>query len=66
MRVLILAELRKRYRVEIIEAPTLDDALFEFTGKRFREKKADLSISLRLSGHNEDACYTAVLKEHKA
>lgn len=40
-----LAELRKRYRVEIIEAPTLDDALFEFTGKRFREKKADLSIS---------------------
>lgn len=40
-----LAELRKRYRVDIIEAPTLDDALFEFTGKRFREKKANLSIS---------------------
>ena len=40
-----LARLRKSYRVEIIEAPTLDDALFEFTKKRFREKKANLTIS---------------------
>ena len=40
-----LMELRKKYRVEIIEVTTLDEALFEFTGKRFREKKANLSIS---------------------
>jgi len=40
-----LMDLRKKYRVEIIEVTTLDDALFEFTGKRFREKKSNLSIS---------------------
>ena len=40
-----LDELRKKYEIEIIEVPTLDDAIFEFTGKRFREKKANLTIS---------------------
>jgi len=40
-----LMELRRKYGIEIIEVPTLDDALFEFTGKRFREKKANLTIS---------------------
>jgi len=38
-------ESRKEYRIEIKEAATLDDALFEFTGKRFREKKENLTIS---------------------
>jgi uncharacterized protein len=40
-----LSQLEKDYGLEIIEVSTLDDALFEFTGKRFKEKKADLTIS---------------------
>ena len=36
---------REEYRIEIIEVATLDEALFEFTGKRFREKKANITIS---------------------
>ena len=40
-----LKELRKKHKIEIIEVPTLDDAILEFTGKRFREKKANLTIS---------------------
>jgi len=40
-----LKELRKKHRMEIIEVPTLDDAIFEFTKKRFREKKANLTIN---------------------
>ena len=31
--------------MEINEVSTLDEAVFEFTGKRFREKKSDLAIS---------------------
>jgi len=38
-------ESREEYNIEIIEVSTLDEALFEFTGKRFREKKANLTIS---------------------
>jgi len=37
--------LRERYGMEIKEVITLDEAIFEFTGKKFREKKADLTIS---------------------
>ncbi len=40
-----LDELSKKYEIEIEEAATLDEAIFEFTGKRFREKKANLTIS---------------------
>lgn len=40
-----LEDIRKDYDIEIIEVPTLDEALFEFTGKRFREQTADLTIS---------------------
>ena len=40
-----LDELRKKYELEIIEVSTLDEAVFEFTGKRFREQKANLTIS---------------------
>src|SRR3989338_1214600 len=40
-----LDELREKYVMEIKEVTTLDEAIFEFTGKRFREKKADLTIS---------------------
>ena len=40
-----LDELRKKYEIEIIEVPTLDEAIFEFTGKRFRDKKINLTIS---------------------
>ena len=40
-----LEGLRKKYSMEIIEISTIDEALFEFTGKRFREKKANLTIS---------------------
>lgn len=40
-----LDELREKYEVEIIEVPTLDEAIFEFTGKRFRDKKTNLTIS---------------------
>ncbi|MCH8329761.1 MAG: hypothetical protein IIB81_05230, partial [Nanoarchaeota archaeon] len=37
--------LREKYGIEIKEISTLDEAIFEFTGKRFREKKANLTIS---------------------
>jgi uncharacterized protein len=37
--------LRQKHGIEIIEVPTLDDAIFEFTGKKFREQKANLTIS---------------------
>jgi len=41
-----LNELRKKHKkLDIIETSTLDEAIFEFTGKRFREKKANLTIS---------------------
>ncbi len=40
-----LNKVRKEFNIEIKEASTLDDALFEFTGKRFREKKSNLTIS---------------------
>jgi uncharacterized protein len=40
-----LEKLRKIRKIDIIEVPTLDDALFEFTGKRFKEKKANLTIN---------------------
>jgi len=40
-----LDDIRREYQIEIIEVPTLDDALFEFTGIRFREKKSNLTIS---------------------
>lgn len=36
---------REKYDIEIKEVITLDEALFEFTGKRFREKKANITIS---------------------
>ena len=40
-----LNELRERYDLKIIEVSTLDEAIFQFTGKKFREKKANLTIS---------------------
>ncbi|MBI2208269.1 hypothetical protein HYU50_02135 [Candidatus Woesearchaeota archaeon] len=40
-----LEELREKYGIKIIEVSTIDEALFEFTGKRFREKKSNLTIS---------------------
>ena len=40
-----LSALIKKYDIEIIEVPTLDAALFEFTGKKFRERKNNLTIS---------------------
>ncbi|HJN57243.1 MAG: S16 family serine protease [Candidatus Woesearchaeota archaeon] len=40
-----LEEIRKELDMDIIEVSTLDEAIFEFTGKRFRQKKADLTIS---------------------
>ncbi len=40
-----LDDLREEYEIEIVEVSVLDDAIFEFTGKRFREKKANLTIS---------------------
>src|SRR3989338_9027793 len=33
------------FKIEIKEVATLDEALFEFTGKTFREKKANITIS---------------------
>ena len=36
---------RKELGLEIKEVATLDEAIFEFTGKRFREKKENLTIS---------------------
>ncbi|MBI2650946.1 hypothetical protein HYX01_00560 [Candidatus Woesearchaeota archaeon] len=40
-----LNELRAKYNLDVKEVPALDDAIFEFTGKRFREKKANITIS---------------------
>jgi uncharacterized protein len=40
-----LEELRKNHDLDIIEVTTLDEALFEFTGKKFREQKSSLAIS---------------------
>ncbi|MAE42791.1 hypothetical protein CMO93_03395 [Candidatus Woesearchaeota archaeon] len=40
-----LDELIKKFNIKIIETSTIDEALFEFTGKTFREKKANLTIS---------------------
>jgi uncharacterized protein len=40
-----LEDIRKKHGIEVLEVSTLDEAIFEFTGKRFREKKADLKIS---------------------
>ncbi|MBW2976772.1 hypothetical protein KY347_04980 [Candidatus Woesearchaeota archaeon] len=39
------SELSAEYGIEIKEVGTLDEAVFEFTGRRFREKKANLTIS---------------------
>ena len=38
-------DLANKYKIEVKEISTLDEAIFEFTGKRFREKKANLTIS---------------------
>ena len=38
-------ELSRKYGIEIKEVGTLDEAVFEFTGRRFREKRANLTIS---------------------
>ena len=35
----------KEFKIEIKEVATLDEALFEFTGKSFRERKANITIS---------------------
>ena len=35
----------EKYEMDIIEVSTLDEAIFEFTGKKFREKTADLTIN---------------------
>jgi len=35
----------KEFKIGIKEVATLDEALFEFTGKSFREKKANITIS---------------------
>jgi len=35
----------KEFKIEIKDVATLDEALFEFTGKTFRERKANLTIS---------------------
>ncbi|MBI2135358.1 hypothetical protein HYU09_05175 [Candidatus Woesearchaeota archaeon] len=40
-----IEELRKEHGIKIIEVSTIDEALFEFTGKKFREKKNNLTIS---------------------
>ncbi len=40
-----LDKIKEKYGIEIKEILTLDEAIFEFTGKRFRERKADLTIS---------------------
>jgi len=40
-----LEKIREERKIEIIETATLDDALFEFTGKRFRERKSNVTIS---------------------
>ena len=38
-------ESKEEFKIEVKEVATLDEALFEFTGKRFREKKVNLTIS---------------------
>jgi uncharacterized protein len=40
-----LDELINKYGIEIKEVATLNEAIFEFTGKMFREKKVNLTIS---------------------
>src|SRR3989338_4543954 len=35
----------KEFKIEIKEVATLDEALFEFTGKSFRERKTNITIS---------------------
>lgn len=40
-----LDNLREDYQIEVKEVATLDEAIFEFTGKNFREKKANLTIN---------------------
>ena len=40
-----LNKAREEFYIDIKEVSTLDDELFEFTGKRFREKKSNLTIS---------------------
>ncbi len=40
-----LSEARKEFKIEIKEIATLDEALFEFTGKTFRKRKANITIS---------------------
>ena len=35
----------KEFKIEIKEVATLDEVLFEFTGKSFRERKANITIS---------------------
>ena len=40
-----LSNARKEFKIEIKEVATLDEALFEFTGKKFRERKANITIS---------------------
>ena len=40
-----LKKARKEFDIEIKEVSTLDEALFELTGKRFREKKNNLTIN---------------------
>jgi uncharacterized protein len=40
-----LNETKKKFNIKIKEAATLDEALYEFTGKNFREKKSNVTIS---------------------
>ena len=40
-----LSNAGKEFKIEIKEVATLDEALFEFTGKSFRERKANITIS---------------------
>ncbi len=40
-----LSNAGKEFKIEIKEVATLDEALFEFTGKAFRERKANITIS---------------------
>ncbi len=40
-----LKKTREDLGIEIKEVATLDEAIFEFTGKKFREKKSNLTIS---------------------
>ncbi|MBI2522862.1 hypothetical protein HYW19_00570 [Candidatus Woesearchaeota archaeon] len=40
-----LSEAEEEFKIEIKEIATLDEALFEFTGKIFRERKTNITIS---------------------